>query len=215
MNFKQDYDIHDIPLWLKPSCHLLAMLLIAPLIIYRFVCQLTLRIQIEGEPTSLREPSVVYCYWHEAITCGLWLFDFRHIALLFHPKLYMLPFYYLFRSVGCRKFVYGSTGNQGRSAQDALISALQSGFASTLNPDGPAGPPKKAKPGAYHLSLQGNLAIVPLQITVSHRWRSWDWDRKFFPLPWAVVRVKVGPKLWAKNFPDKAAFLWELERQLG
>lgn len=92
-------------------------------------------------------------------------------------------------------FVRGSSMHGGSAALHGLADALGQGQNVTLTLDGPKGPRHLAKPGVAILSARTQAHVIPIAFSVEpvHHLRSWD--RFPLPLPFARIRVLIGPAL--------------------
>jgi hypothetical protein len=103
----------------------------------------------------------------------------------------MKPVHTMFRFMGLKRLVLGSSGEEGRRAVNELAQLVKQGWSTTISPDGPYGPPKVLKKGVLHLALQSGARIVPLTISAS-RFVCWpSWDSKKIPLPFNHIKVTV------------------------
>jgi lysophospholipid acyltransferase (LPLAT)-like uncharacterized protein len=69
--------------------------------------------------------------------------------------------------------------------------------------DGPIGPARQVKPSLIRLAAEVGAVIVPVSMSASPCWvLRWRWDRREIPLPFARVRVCVGPPI---SLPADAA----------
>jgi lysophospholipid acyltransferase (LPLAT)-like uncharacterized protein len=104
----------------------------------------------------------------------------------------------------CRSFGYttvsvGGTGGklgQMGPAHAALQTALSTKPAplAAIAADGPLGPARRIKPGVLMLASMLGYAIVPLSARVSGKIvLARRWDRMEVPLPFARVRLRLGP----------------------
>ena len=55
------------------------------------------------------------------------------------------------------------------------------------------------KKGVLHLAVQSGVAIMPMRVTASRYIRSWAWDRKMHPLPFARIRVEFGTPMMVRE----------------
>lgn len=195
MSLAERYSVNAVPLWLKPLYWIYAYGLGLPLLAYGRLVRATLRVEIMRAPGSDERQSSILACWHEVI----WLMFLTHqnpseLTLLSHAAWYMAPIYVMLRGLGIRRFIWGSSGHQGRVAADRLVQTVRAygGFVA-INPDGPSGPPKVLKKGALHIAVQTRLPILPVRYECAWKFRSGSWDRKWVPLPFARVRMHVGP----------------------
>ena len=157
------------------------------------LCRLTSRVSIEGPGNHDLTQHAIFCIWHESWWCYFVVFS-RHpsaLAVISHPAAYMKPMHTVFKLLGLKRLILGSSGEEGRRAANELARLVQNGFSTTISPDGPSGPPRILKKGILHIGAQSGVPIVPLAISPS-RFVSWpSWDSKKFPLPFSRVRVFV------------------------
>ena len=64
-----------------------------------------------------------------------------------------------------------------------------------LTPDGPSGPPLRAKPGAVMLAQLSGAPILPMACAVDRAWRLSSWDRLILPQPFSRVVMAYGAPL--------------------
>ena len=180
----------------------------AALYSYYFVCRMTSRVVVEGPGEADFSEPAIYCLWHES-----WWPDSvafvryrRAHVLISDPAAYMKPVHTVFRLMGCRRVLLGSSGDEGRRAANEAAALVAKGWSTTISPDGPKGPPRVLKKGVLHMALQSGAPVVPLAISSSRYipWRSWD--SKKFPLPFNRITVSVQRKIFVtrQNF-DSAA----------
>jgi len=108
-----------------------------------------------------------------------------------HPTWFLKPSHVWLRFVGV-KIILGSSGYSGREASDKLLEYLRKGYSTVLLPDGPSGPPFQMKKGAFHISMQSNVPIVPMRFKTSRSFEISNWDRRKWPLPFSTITVEYG-----------------------
>ncbi len=65
------------------------------------------------------------------------------------------------------------------------------GASPVVSPDGPAGPYRRAKPGALIVAREAGVPLQPWAVAVRPPWRlAGRWDRHIVPLPFCVLRVE-------------------------
>ncbi|MDH4247136.1 MAG: hypothetical protein OEW39_04905 [Deltaproteobacteria bacterium] len=133
-----------------------------------------------------------------------------HPAWIFHGFVRFMQF------VGIRHVAIGTTGQGGRAAADELVACIKSGYSVFLLPDAPQpGPPRQLKKGVLHMALQSGAPIIPLRFTARGCFRFWwDWDNKYFPLPFCRINGVFAPpiRVTEATFEGCAE---ELQRALG
>jgi lysophospholipid acyltransferase (LPLAT)-like uncharacterized protein len=135
----------------------------------------------------------IFCLWHESWWSYFVAFlGYRSAhVMMSHPAAYMKPAHNVFRLMGVKRLLLGSSGEEGRNAANTLARLVREGHSTTISPDGPYGPARILKKGVLHVARQSGAPIVPLTISSSRYlpWRSWD--SKKFPLPFNRIRVTV------------------------
>lgn len=150
------------------------------------------RCTIEREGSSAA--TGLLCLWHE----DLFLYALTHLEphddhlWMQDPSWYVRPVHHLLARRGGR-YVLGSKGSEGRAAVRAVAEHLAGGGTTVIAPDGPAGPPRRAKPGVLHMARESGVAITPVRFVTSNEFRVPGWDGKRLPRPGATVRVRYGP----------------------
>lgn len=86
-----------------------------------------------------------------------------------------------------------SKPQKGISALISLAGHLKEGSDVGITPDGPRGPCYELQPGIIKLAQLSGTAVVPAQVHYSHSIRFRTWDRFELPLPFATVRIVLGP----------------------
>jgi lysophospholipid acyltransferase (LPLAT)-like uncharacterized protein len=154
--------------------------------LYRFRCY--------GYPPALTEPAIFICWHSEETTllpnCG---FTNGHIMISRSRDGDILA------SVVRRWGYLVSRGSSSRGAVAALRSmrsAIDRGDNLILAVDGPRGPRRVAKPGAYYLAAKTGRPIYPVGAAVSWAYVfKKSWSRSRIPLPGAKVAAVFGEPL--------------------
>jgi lysophospholipid acyltransferase (LPLAT)-like uncharacterized protein len=176
--------------------HLLATILL----LFYLACRLTVRVRVVGREHLVPGTNYVFCHWHEAIP----LFFQANVPRLLpalrgaphawmqHPLWFMKPIHVFLRTIGIRRLVLGSSGHEGRSAADMLVTLLRAGHSTVMFPDGPAGPARTLKKGVLHVAAQSGVPIVPLRLHASRTVRLPTWDRKMYAPPLSTITMIIG-----------------------
>jgi lysophospholipid acyltransferase (LPLAT)-like uncharacterized protein len=187
------YRVDTVPWPTRPVYLAITWVLGLILYLYYLCCRLTSRIVIEGPGNHDLSQHSIFCMWHESWWSYFVVFlryPSAH-AMITHPAAYMKPVHTVFRLMGLKRLLLGSSGEEGKRAVNELARLLQQGWSTTISPDGPYGPLRVLKKGVLHLALQSGVPIVPLTISAS-RFIPWpSWDSKRFPLPFNRIRVTV------------------------
>ena len=64
-----------------------------------------------------------------------------------------------------------------------------------VTPDGPRGPAKQAKSGAFRVAKKNNVQIVACGFIVTRYWRIPSWDRTIIPKPFSKIYLKFSSPL--------------------
>jgi lysophospholipid acyltransferase (LPLAT)-like uncharacterized protein len=110
------------------------------------------------------------------------------------------------------RVVRGSSSRGGREGMRRLLREAADGRRGlVMVPDGPKGPPRRAKPGVATLARLVRAPVVPITWVCDRSWRLGSWDRLEIPKPFARVAVAVGPPQAVPRAGGDA----ELARQLA
>ena len=90
------------------------------------------------------------------------------------------------------RVVRGSSSRGGSQGVRGMLRQAGSDRALVLVPDGPKGPPRRAKPGVVLLARLTRSPIVPFTWVADRSWRLRSWDRLEIPKPFARVAVAFG-----------------------
>ncbi len=162
--------------------------------------RLTVAVRVTGAQHLSPDSNYIFCLWHESgpLSFQGWTprlpayLRQRPHAWMAHPAWYAKPLTVLLNLLGVKRFIFGSTGNDGRQAADELVTYLKDGYSTLIAPDGPRGPARSLKKGILHVALQSGVPIVPLRISSTRCFRTNSWDRKKQPLPFSTIHVEVG-----------------------
>ncbi len=93
----------------------------------------------------------------------------------------------------------GSSTRGGVAGLREMIRIGREGGTLGFSPDGPRGPRRRCKPGVVQAAGETGLAIVPVGVSATRRWRLNSWDRFMIPKPGARVYVSYGSPI---RIPD-------------
>ena len=105
--------------------------------------------------------------------------------------------------MGVKELAYGSSGNKGKAALERVNQQLRNGYSTMINPDGPAGPPKKLKPGVLIMAKETGVPIIPVTMKSSPVWVLSTWDKKKQPLPFSKITVKYHQPIYVQGSFDE------------
>ena len=189
-----------MPLTLRPIFYLYGYGVGILLFVVFLLLRIAIRVEITGRENLKGHSNHIFCLWHgfvplallSTLPCIPQVLDRGSHAFMQHPNWYMKPIHVLLRLMGVENIIRGSTGHSGREAADQLVEHLRRGYSTVLNPDGPQGPALILKKGIIHISLQSGVPIVALQFSASRFFELKTWDRKKFPYPFSMVRMRIG-----------------------
>ena len=76
-----------------------------------------------------------------------------------------------------------------------MVRALNNGDDAAIALDGPRGPRRIAKRGAYWVALNSNAQIRAVGVAVNHAFRLPRWDKHLIPFPRAKIAITVSEDL--------------------
>jgi lysophospholipid acyltransferase (LPLAT)-like uncharacterized protein len=206
---KVRFRVDNIPFLIHPFYVAGAWAIAVVLYLYYGICRITSRISIEGPGNRDLCQHSIFCMWHESWWSYMVVFlRYRSAhAMISHPAAYMKPLHCLFRLMGLKRLLLGSSGSEGRQAVNELAKLVQKGWSTTISPDGPAGPARSLKKGVLHIALQSGAPIVPLTISASRFIAVPSWDCKKHPVPFSRIKVVVHEAIYVdqQNFNETAA----------
>jgi hypothetical protein len=83
-----------------------------------------------------------------------------------------------------------------------------------IAPDGPCGPPHKAKPGAITIAKKMNIPIIPVSYAFSKYWAIPSWDQMIVPSSCSHIVISVGSPLYFQDMTIEEGVIY-LENQLN
>lgn len=190
---RKQYRVDTIPGPMRPFYLALAWTCGMLIYFYYLLCRVTSGISIEGPGNHDLSQHAIFCMWHESWWSYFVVFPrYRSPhAMISHPAAYMKPLHAVFKLMGLKRLLLGSSGEEGKRAVNELAHLVRKGFSTTISPDGPAGPARTLKKGVLHLAVQSGVPIVPLTISASRFISVPSWDSKRLPLPFAQIKVVV------------------------
>lgn len=171
----------------------------------------TYRFRIEGEAPALELARgggpLLPCFWHAWLTPGIAMVlrlerAGARTCWLISPSVDGELAAMTVRGFGV-DVVRGSSTRTGVRALRGLQRAIRrEGLSPVILPDGPQGPPGKAKPGVVVLAQLGRAPILPIGLAARRAWRLPTWDHFALPLPFTRIGVAIGaPRYVARELP--------------
>jgi lysophospholipid acyltransferase (LPLAT)-like uncharacterized protein len=208
-SFSHKYTVNNVPLILKPSFYIISYLVAISMFIYAVIAHFACKYEIVGQEHLACRENYIFCHWHTFIPLYFTAFFplLNHHVWMQHPLWYMKPIHLILYFAGIKKIILGSSRFSGRKAADKLVRYLKNGYSTVILPDGPSGPAFIAKSGVFHISLKSNVPVVPIKFTGSKYFEGRSWDRKKWPVPFALIRVEFGGpiQVTAENFEKDIA----------
>ncbi|MBL4656721.1 MAG: DUF374 domain-containing protein [Flavobacteriales bacterium] len=156
--------------------------------------RITVRIEFKNKEVLRPDGNYIFSLWHENLM-GLFVvyasLD-REFVWLNHPSWYMKPIHLNLNWHGSKKLAMGSSGNSGKAALAQVVSWLNEGYSTFINPDGPRGPIREIKDGVLNMSIETGVPVVPFKVTSATAYTLPTWDRKRVPLLFTTVTVEYG-----------------------
>ena len=155
---------------------------------------MTARLTVIGEDRykelrSQKKP-VVLLIWHSRLLVAPYLFRKRGILALISPS---EDGEILARIVeGWAKVLRGSSSHSIVKAWGVMRKELDEGGEVVIVPDGPRGPNRKVKLGAFKLSQQSSAYIVPFTFAAKRKKTLNSWDRFMIFYPFTKVIALFG-----------------------
>lgn len=148
-------------------------------------------------------PYVLLC-WHECLLPVMWHHRGQGIAAVISQARDGELLAGFAASLGYG-LIRGSSTRGGRRALGQAIRSLRDGTPIGVTPDGPRGPRREAKPGAFQAASRAGALVVPVHAEARPGWRARSWDRFLLPGPLARVRLAYGTPVDARTLPDPEA----------
>lgn len=158
---------------------------------------LSLRIEVDGESATTQ---CIIAFWHGEQLCLYGgLPSAPSVAAVSRSKDGELQVGVL-RAFGVSA-VRGSSSSGSLVVLRQLIRRVRDGFSVLFAVDGPRGPRKSPKLGAFYLSQKLNLPILPVHAVCypAIRLRR-PWDKMVVPLPFSRIRIRFGAPLAPREF---------------
>lgn len=130
----------------------------------------------------------IYCFWHSTLLVVSYLFRRTGKTAIVSRSRDGLIAAGVAKRLG-HEVVYGSSRRGGAEALRGSIRALRAGRSLGITPDGPKGPPEKAKAGAAQIAILSGAPAVTIKIDTKSAWRLKSWDRFIIPYPFAKISV--------------------------
>lgn len=157
-------------------------------------------------------PFVLLC-WHECLLPVMWQHRDQGIAAVISQARDGEHLARFAATLGYR-LIRGSSSRGGRRALAGAIRALRSGTPVGFTPDGPRGPRRVAKPGAFTAAVRGGALVLPVHVEARPAWRAASWDRFQLPGPFARVRLAYGSPVDAAVFVEPEDLAARVAREL-
>lgn len=185
------YTVQNAPFLIKQLNWLFGLVVGGTWLLVTMLSRLTQRVEYVGLENLNKSPNHIYCFWHENLPIHFAVnLRIREPQIwLQHPMLFMKPVHMMVKWMGVKELAYGSSGNKGKAALERVLHQLRNGYSTMINPDGPAGPIKKLKPGVLIMAKETGVPIIPITMDASPKWVLNTWDKKKMPLPFSRIRV--------------------------
>lgn len=199
------YTVQNAPFPIKQLNWLYGFIVGGLWLLMTILFRLTQRVEYVGRENLAGSKNHIYAFWHENLPI--------HFAVnlriqepqiwLQHPMLFMKPVHMMVKWMGVKELAYGSSGNKGKAALERVLHQLRNGYSTMINPDGPAGPPKKLKPGVLIMAKETGVPIIPITMDALPKWVIGTWDGKKMPLPFSKIRIEYHEPIYVEESFDE------------
>jgi lysophospholipid acyltransferase (LPLAT)-like uncharacterized protein len=153
--------------------------------------------RLDGSPPT--QDQVVLAFWHEynlVAAVAAWRLRRRHRHVSFSTQTFRGDVMNaMLAALDAGSVPLPAEGDRGEAARlSRELARLGRGGASlAVSPDGPAGPYRRAKPGALIVAREAGLLLQPWAVAARPSLRlTGRWDRHVVPLPFCRLRVEEG-----------------------
>jgi lysophospholipid acyltransferase (LPLAT)-like uncharacterized protein len=153
--------------------------------------------RLDGSPPT--QDQVVLAFWHEynlVAAVAAWRLRRRHRHVSFSTQTFRGDVMNaMLAALDAGSVPLPAEGDRGEAARlSRELARLGRGGASlAVSPDGPAGPYRRAKPGALIVAREAGLPLQPWAVAARPSLRlTGRWDRHVVPLPFCRLRVEEG-----------------------
>lgn len=133
----------------------------------------------------------VLLFWHEALFPLLWHHRGEAITIIVSQGRDGTSLAQLVDRLGFR-MIRGGSSRGGVQALREAITELRAGRAVAFATDGPRGPRRQVKGGAFLAAQRAGVPVLPLHGAADSAWRARSWDRLLIPAPFARVEIRYG-----------------------
>lgn len=147
----------------------------------------TWRIRLVG---TLPSPPAVVAFWHGVMLPVWYMLRQHHPVAMCSASADGDLLAALLHSWGY-DVVRGSSSRGGSHALESITYALHAQRLVAITPDGPRGPAREAKAGAFVAAARSSSPVIPVSVhcTMALTLRSWDAFR--VPLPFTTITVSI------------------------
>lgn len=158
----------------------------------------------EEHHAALRGTPHVLLFWHEALFPLLWHHRGEDITIIVSQGQDGTSLAEIAAGLGFR-MIRGSSSRGGVVALRQAIAELQVGRAVAFASDGPRGPRRQVKGGAFLAAQRAGVPILPLHGAADSGWRVRSWDRLLVPAPFARVEIRYGAPFVVPSEPSSVS----------
>jgi lysophospholipid acyltransferase (LPLAT)-like uncharacterized protein len=152
-------------------------------------------------PHSSHSGGRIYCFWHEHLLMGFHRLRGHDLVALISPSRDGERLSSVLQRWGYA-LIRGSSSRKGLTSLRQSIRALKNDRDLVITPDGPRGPRRAAKPGTAQLALATGACVIPITVSARPAVRLSSWDRFVVPLPFARIRLRLSPPLYAQRMAE-------------
>lgn len=162
---------------------------------------MTIRFKKLNPPASDR--NFIFIFWHSQMLAGWWIFKNRNYSALVSQSKDGDILTKILKKWNYN-VVRGSSSKGGKEALTEIINITKLNRPAVITPDGPRGPARELKNGAFIISHESNVPVIPVRIVYRHKIiLKKSWDKFEVPLPFSKCDVIFGNEHYYEKYLDE------------
>lgn len=160
----------------------------------------TIRITKNNQPAA--DKNYIFIFWHSRMLAGWWIFKNRNYSALVSQSKDGEILTKILTNWNYN-VVRGSSSKGGKEALKEIIEIAKLNRSVVITPDGPRGPAGEMKNGAFIISHESKVPLIPVKIFYKHKLiLKKSWDKFEVPLPFSKCEVSFGNEHLYENYLD-------------
>lgn len=161
----------------------------------------TLRIKIHNLPDE--NSNNIFIFWHGQMLAGWWIFKNKRVAALVSQSKDGNILNNILNKWNY-KVIRGSSSRGGKDALKEIIELANQNYSVVITPDGPRGPANEIKNGAFIISSECKIPVIPVKIVYKRKTViTKSWDKFIIPLPFSICEVYFGNRYLYNKYLDE------------